>query len=445
MQNSQVEAFLGIDRMANFSDNFNRADDESLGDAWAEDTAYLKIYGNAVYNATTNTQGLAHHKTSVGSATQYVKIKLTTFAESENYDLGVILRSQTASGYRYTVTVSGTSRIWWARYNWNNAVDDIDDEFSSFVAGDTMGVTIQGTGTSTVVKVWRNPTSDSLYNKDNWDSANDPADYTLTDGLGILATNPADTGTYVGVDIKRGTGASAVLDNFYAGAAPVHLIKILNETVQLTESIARWRRFIKLINETVQLTEGLVRRLRATKLINETIQISENIIRRLRSVKLINETIQITEGLVRRLRSVRIISETVQISENIVKVVSATVIKLINETVQVSESIIRRLRSIEIINEAIQLPEDIIRRLRSIKLINEVVQLPESIIRRLRATKLINETVQISENVVKSIIGLITIAAKTFNVLFKNLISSPVGKRLSFKTKHKSLDSKAEE
>ena len=79
-----------------------------------------------------------------------------------------------------------------------------------------MGVTIQGTGNDTVVKVWKlgaSPSRYTPYDKDNWESSDDAADVTMTNN----PSTAADTGKQVGIGFYWISGNDFGFDNWYGG------------------------------------------------------------------------------------------------------------------------------------------------------------------------------------------------------------------------------------
>jgi hypothetical protein len=78
--------------------------------------------------------------------------------------------------------------------------------------GDTLSATITGTGTGTIIRLWKNTTNNAPAAVDGWDSAGDTADKTISASGGW--THYADAGRYVGLGCQTGTN---VYDNFYAG------------------------------------------------------------------------------------------------------------------------------------------------------------------------------------------------------------------------------------
>ncbi len=166
------------------------------------------------------TEGVIRYSNqSTGEQIQYAKIDPTYYYQTSN-EIGLVLRSEASTGYKYTLTLSYNGALTWNRRSWDlTGSDQIDQETGTGLSqGDTIAVTVQGTGTSTEVKVWANPTNDTPYDKDNWDGASDAADYTLTDGSSVLASNPADDGQFVGCySYSDSSGGANRMDNFFGG------------------------------------------------------------------------------------------------------------------------------------------------------------------------------------------------------------------------------------
>lgn len=76
-----------------------------------------------------------------------------------------------------------------------------------------------------------------------------------------------------------------------AGAA---LVKIINETVNISEGANKIIGLVKNVNETLNISESLNRVIGLVRNINETANISEANNRIMSLVRLVNETLQIT-------------------------------------------------------------------------------------------------------------------------------------------------------
>jgi len=206
--------------------------------------------------------------------------------------------------------------------------------------------------------------------------------------------------------------------------------RLIDETIAISEGILRRLRSNRIINETISVAEALSRRAFSNRVINETISITEAVLRRLRVVRIINEALSVSESLMRRLRSVRITDETVSIAESSVRSCVSTVVKIMSETVSVTETLVRRLYSKRIMDETISISEGTLRRLRSVRAMAENISISEVLNRRGFLTKIINETVSITETFVRSCIaGIVKIMNETVSVtesLMRKCVSSRV-------------------
>lgn len=193
--------------MANFSDDFTT--DPSgrwnyslwTGQAmtWNEASHWLQCPTNGAYAA---------YATSTGSATQYLRVKLTQVTNARG---GAVLRSTNTGSDGFYFVVHFNGNVVFGRANNTGWLADMTSTALSFAENDVMGVTISGTGTGTTAKIWKNPTNNTPVDADNWDSGSDPSDASLTASGGTYY----DTGQYVGVGIDA-TGAS--FDDVYGGS-----------------------------------------------------------------------------------------------------------------------------------------------------------------------------------------------------------------------------------
>jgi hypothetical protein len=156
------------------------------------------------------------YSTTVGSATQYARVKAGSVYG------GFVMRSTNdpADG-GYLVAWFPDSGGQCVVAHFNNS--GFDSEISSRVAftmsaTDIIGATIQGTGATTVVNIWRNPTSTVPYDVNNWDSASDPPDAVLND----ITAFYCNTGTCVGLGVDVG---GVAFDDFYGGSFGVAYVE----------------------------------------------------------------------------------------------------------------------------------------------------------------------------------------------------------------------------
>jgi len=182
---------------------------------WVEDTATpngnLDISDNAVINADDNTTAIAHWATAICESSpcnQYGQIKI--ISTSTDGDVGLILKSEASTGYRYALVYDeGSTQLKLVSCNWNtcNFASPLDTETVNLNNDIILSVTIEGNN----IRVWTDATNNYPYSASKWQDVADDPTFTLT------ADGSATAGTYVGIIIKKETAASPVLDNFYSG------------------------------------------------------------------------------------------------------------------------------------------------------------------------------------------------------------------------------------
>ena len=200
--------------MTTISDDFNRANSASLGANWTEVAGDADIVGNE-YNIITAAYGdvVTIHNTALSSADQYVKLVM---ASAEVQYPMIYMRYTNSSSAHYRMTIDGNN----GNVDWEY-MPSVGGSSSLIVAGslgsgigggdDSIGITIEGTGTSTVVRGWRNPTANAPGSASLWDG-NAPA-FSLTTDPGT----PVNTGNYVGIGGQQGASGNLQYGDFYAG------------------------------------------------------------------------------------------------------------------------------------------------------------------------------------------------------------------------------------
>lgn len=201
---------------ASFSDDFNRADSASLGANWTEAQGDAKILSNA-YTSVTGSFGQIVSIYSGAACTttdQYVRATLAQFPASSQIH-SIFLRYTDASTEFYEIQISSFGNtIKWMHWT---AIAGTQTEIASQSYTPTypvtaLGVTISGTGNSTVINVWTDasglPTGDG-----NWNGDTSP-NFTFTDN----PANPVDAGNYVGIGGL--TSTEFYFDDFAGGDTP---------------------------------------------------------------------------------------------------------------------------------------------------------------------------------------------------------------------------------
>jgi len=221
---ASVKTINGVDNtgggLASFSDDFIRADSDSLGSNWTEIAGDIDIVSNQANAPATfdfSEKAAVYTGTACTTVDQYVKV---TFPSSgaANTRPGIIVRfTNSSSPYyeiRFQMAGPGSTINWYvmATAGGSETLVDFVSSFDDTLPG-TVGLTVSGTGTSTVINLWNNP------------SANAPTSDSLWDGSGPTASltgnpaSPVDTGNYAGI---AGIGSSGAItwSAFFGGDTP---------------------------------------------------------------------------------------------------------------------------------------------------------------------------------------------------------------------------------
>lgn len=207
---------------AAFSDNFNRADNDSLGSNWTEAVGDADIASNALYFATGGWDPvLVSHNTSTNTVNQYVKISIPVANETYGQ---VVFRYTNSSTHFYTVAFNTpfSCEIEWRHVAGSTGIGAENTigtsvDMGSCSNGDSFGITITGTGDDTVVRVWHNPTANTPVSASEWDSGDTTPDASWTTNPGA---NAVDTGNKVGFAGIQNSAGEITFDSFYAGDIP---------------------------------------------------------------------------------------------------------------------------------------------------------------------------------------------------------------------------------
>lgn len=199
----------------NFSDDFSG----TLGN-WTVSTGTAAISSGVLSLSTAGWDPIVlTYNTSTNTVSQYMKFSLPS--ASETYPIAVFRYVNSSSGF-YAIEFSTPFSC---EVEWRYFEDDSDIGSGDVIGasvdmgtcsnGDTFGITVTGTGTDTIVRMWHNPTGSSPSAADTWGGDNTP-NASWTD-------NPAtacDTGTKVGFAGIQATAGDITFDNFYGGDIP---------------------------------------------------------------------------------------------------------------------------------------------------------------------------------------------------------------------------------
>jgi len=191
--------------------------------------------------------------------------------------------------------------------------------------------------------------------------------------------------------------------------------KVINDTVNISEAQNKALGFIKVISDTLNISEAQNHILSVIKVINETLNISESKNRLLSLVRFGNDIINISEVNNRTLALVRIINNTLNISETVnhLKVIGA---KVINDTLNISEVQNKALGVIKVISDTINISEAQNKVAGVVKVINNTINISESTNRLLGLVRTISDIINISETN-NRLRTLIRIISDTINIL----------------------------
>lgn len=204
-----------------FSDNFNRANSDTLGaGTWTEIAGDIDILSNEASSPATfdfSEKAAIYSATACTTVNQFVKMDLPA-SNANGCRPGAIFRYTDSSSpfYEVRVQLSGpASAIWWVRLATPGGTETAVGTHGSFnlTPGTTVGITCSGTGNSTVINFFLSPSGNAPTTASLWGGAG--PDLSMTDD----PASPVDTGAYVGIG---GIGAAGLMtwDNFIGGDIP---------------------------------------------------------------------------------------------------------------------------------------------------------------------------------------------------------------------------------
>lgn len=205
----------GFSLAGDIFDDFNRADSDTLGSKWTEVVGDTDIVSNAAsFQSTSFSKCFSIYSAqSCTTINQYAKFMVTFSAQCY---VGIIFRYTDASSAFMGLQVGSTEdTAFWTYYSNSTATSvDVTSGAITVNSGDTFGVTITGTGTNTIVRVWRNITANAPTSASLWDGTAPTLEFTTN------PPNPVDTGFTVGIEGYTSAAGTSQLDNFYAGDIP---------------------------------------------------------------------------------------------------------------------------------------------------------------------------------------------------------------------------------
>jgi hypothetical protein len=197
------------------TDDFDRADSATLGANWTISVGSIGITNNQAIQITEGYgQILAKCATETSSVTQYGKVTLDgSQALGSGIYPQILLRvNGTAECYAVEARPNEDQIVWLVYTNTTGGnATTIASAAATVATNSTWGATISGTGTSTTIRVWIDPTNTPA-TADSWDGDATPT-VTFTDN----PANEANTGKGVGVAVYASNLGYVRLNNFTAG------------------------------------------------------------------------------------------------------------------------------------------------------------------------------------------------------------------------------------
>jgi hypothetical protein len=206
---------------ASLSDSFDRADNDSLGANWTEAVGDADIASNT-YRLSTGSFGKilsVYTGTELGSVDQWAAI---TLGATECQYPALQFRSDDSSSAHYALELScNNAEVKWYSYSsWaETSPEEVEaQDLGTDLLSDRVGATVCGTGASTVVRVWVNPTNTPSSCTD-WDGDTSPTATYATD-----PASPVNAGNFIGLGGGQGTPDAVTLNDFaggdFGGGAP---------------------------------------------------------------------------------------------------------------------------------------------------------------------------------------------------------------------------------
>lgn len=207
-----------------FAEDWNCGDSDSptCDLTWTELSGDADISGNALLLYSQSYEKIVVVSSSaLNTANGYCKFTYTGVDSGSGKYVHLVFRyTNNTSKYYYLEFQTNENVISWGMYD---NVSDLEstvlntDQSVTVTQNDSFGVTWTGTGDDTVIRVWRNPTSNTPISASEWDSGDTTPDASWTTNPGASAV---DSGTLVGFEGFQSSFGEIVIDNAYFGDLP---------------------------------------------------------------------------------------------------------------------------------------------------------------------------------------------------------------------------------
>jgi len=195
------------------SDDFNRANSDSLGANWTEAAGDQDILTNELDMVSMDfVEQIVIYGASSGT-NQYVKATWSGTQSSSIFPR-FVLRYTNGSTEFYSIEIDAADGAEWSHNTQLAGTGTVIATAAIAVAeGDVFAATITGTVNSTEVRIWKNPTGDMPDSATSWGGDSTP-DITWLEDPG----NPVDSGNFTGLGVFHNEGGGGVtFDNWSTG------------------------------------------------------------------------------------------------------------------------------------------------------------------------------------------------------------------------------------
>jgi hypothetical protein len=203
--------------LIDITEDFTGADGSNLSANWTEAAGDWNIFSNGARQVSGSYASCfaVYTGTSTSTIKQYGRI---TFPNSSGEYAGLIFRYVDSSSPFYAIYVDQNALWSWEVYPTaaGSGTEIQNGDAGTFTAGDTWGVTIEGTGSSTRVRIWKNPVAAKPISVSEWDSGDTTPELDFQNDPGTAA----DTGKQIGICGFSNSANNIRLDTFRAGDAP---------------------------------------------------------------------------------------------------------------------------------------------------------------------------------------------------------------------------------
>jgi hypothetical protein len=162
------------------------------------------------------------------------------------------------------------------------------------------------------------------------------------------------------------------------------LVRVIDEVIQMSETIVRARTMARSITETIALSEVVVRARSLARQVAETVDVVEAVARARTLARSVVEVVHVIETRLGKLPGaiIRVITETLGVVEAVAT--ARIMARSIAETVRITEAVVDVLEStiqdlVRIVVEAVQVAETVTRSRTMVRMIAETVRIVEMI------------------------------------------------------------------